>query len=276
MSDVPPERIGKVNTPWLPGTITVMSCRHNSDPHWHATRQTRIYDRDWVHDGPRYEICPHEGKPMAQVPLTSGTRSKTGAGRTGESMSDWRTGRKVLLNVYYGVRPICQCHTAEEARMIVDGMNALAASQAEIERLRQALEQIESCKVTGPSPIGPLHGAGMAAAFECTGKIAREALGPPVTVSAVPPTVKDSLTVQPDSVVNDCLTTQSVDSAQSFSRPKADDWGLGISLRAAPGSAVKITNSALIPAEFWRWDGKPYVGAPGRVPDLAYIGELYR
>jgi hypothetical protein len=47
---------------------------------------------------------------------------------------------------------------------------------AEVARLRTALERIERLEVTGPSPIGPLHGAGMAGAFSITTEIAREAL----------------------------------------------------------------------------------------------------
>lgn len=35
----------------------------------------------------------------------------------------WRVGRKVPINVYEGDRPVCQCHTAEDARRIVAAMN---------------------------------------------------------------------------------------------------------------------------------------------------------
>lgn len=35
----------------------------------------------------------------------------------------WRVGGKVPLNVYDGDRPVCQCHTAEDAAKIVEAMN---------------------------------------------------------------------------------------------------------------------------------------------------------
>lgn len=35
----------------------------------------------------------------------------------------WRVGGKVQLNVYDGDRPVCQCHTAEDAAKIVEAMN---------------------------------------------------------------------------------------------------------------------------------------------------------
>lgn len=38
-------------------------------------------------------------------------------------MNNWRTGRKVPLNVYEGDRPVCQCHNEEDAARIVAGMN---------------------------------------------------------------------------------------------------------------------------------------------------------
>jgi hypothetical protein len=36
----------------------------------------------------------------------------------------WRVGTKVPINVYEGDRPICQCHTAVDAKRIVAAMNA--------------------------------------------------------------------------------------------------------------------------------------------------------
>jgi len=36
----------------------------------------------------------------------------------------WRVGHKVPINVYEGDRPVCQCHTAEDALRIVRAMNA--------------------------------------------------------------------------------------------------------------------------------------------------------
>ena len=45
----------------------------------------------------------------------------------------WRVGRKVKLNVYeggpVGGRPICQCHTEEDARRIVTAVNAQIKAQ---------------------------------------------------------------------------------------------------------------------------------------------------
>ncbi len=38
-------------------------------------------------------------------------------------MTMWRVGSKVPLNVYDGDRPVCQCHTAEDAEAIVRAMN---------------------------------------------------------------------------------------------------------------------------------------------------------
>jgi hypothetical protein len=37
----------------------------------------------------------------------------------------WRVGHKVPVNVYAGDRPICQCHTVEDARHIVEAVNHL-------------------------------------------------------------------------------------------------------------------------------------------------------
>jgi hypothetical protein len=35
----------------------------------------------------------------------------------------WRVGKTVLLNVYDGGRPVCQCHYADDAERIVDAVN---------------------------------------------------------------------------------------------------------------------------------------------------------
>jgi len=44
----------------------------------------------------------------------------------------WRVGRKVPLNVYDGDdRPVCQCHTVEDARLIVEAVNELRASTSD-------------------------------------------------------------------------------------------------------------------------------------------------
>jgi predicted transcriptional regulator YheO len=37
----------------------------------------------------------------------------------------WRVGEKIPINVYDGDRPVCQCHTAIDARRIVQAVNAL-------------------------------------------------------------------------------------------------------------------------------------------------------
>lgn len=39
----------------------------------------------------------------------------------------WRVGKNVPLNVYEGDRPVCQCHTAIDARRIVDAVNKALA-----------------------------------------------------------------------------------------------------------------------------------------------------
>jgi hypothetical protein len=38
-------------------------------------------------------------------------------------MSTWRVGSKVPINVYDGDRPVCQCHTVEDAVRIVAAVN---------------------------------------------------------------------------------------------------------------------------------------------------------
>lgn len=35
----------------------------------------------------------------------------------------WRVGSKILLSVYEGDRPVCQCHTELDAARIVEAMN---------------------------------------------------------------------------------------------------------------------------------------------------------
>jgi hypothetical protein len=35
----------------------------------------------------------------------------------------WRVGRNVPLNVYAGDRPVCQCHNATDALLIVSAVN---------------------------------------------------------------------------------------------------------------------------------------------------------
>jgi hypothetical protein len=43
--------------------------------------------------------------------------------QTAQAVMSWRVGHKVPINVYEGDRPVCQCHTAEDAGAIVQGMN---------------------------------------------------------------------------------------------------------------------------------------------------------
>lgn len=45
----------------------------------------------------------------------------------------WRVGTKVPLNVYEGDRPVCQCHTAEDAARIVAAMTSVPQLRATLE-----------------------------------------------------------------------------------------------------------------------------------------------
>ena len=40
-------------------------------------------------------------------------------------MSVWRVGNQVPVNVYDGNRPVCQCHDARDAALIVQAVNEL-------------------------------------------------------------------------------------------------------------------------------------------------------
>ncbi len=44
-------------------------------------------------------------------------------------LKPWRVGTKVPLNVYEGDRPVCQCHTPEDAARIVRAMNRSLPAQ---------------------------------------------------------------------------------------------------------------------------------------------------
>jgi hypothetical protein len=46
-----------------------------------------------------------------------------------EVPSVWRVGTKVPLNVYEGDRPVCQCHSVEDAASIVEAMNRSPVKQ---------------------------------------------------------------------------------------------------------------------------------------------------
>ncbi len=42
----------------------------------------------------------------------------------------WRVGKHIALNVYDGDRPVCQCHTARDAKRIVAAMNRAIRAEA--------------------------------------------------------------------------------------------------------------------------------------------------
>lgn len=44
----------------------------------------------------------------------------------------WRVGSKIPINVYDGDRPVCQCQTALDARLVVLAVNALLDSRESI------------------------------------------------------------------------------------------------------------------------------------------------
>lgn len=48
-------------------------------------------------------------------------------------MTMWRQGTNVPLNVYEGDRPVCQCHTASDAKFIVQSANFMVRL-AELEK----------------------------------------------------------------------------------------------------------------------------------------------
>jgi hypothetical protein len=60
----------------------------------------------------------------------------------------WRTGKQVPINVYDGDRPVCQCHSEQDAKRIVvavnlaDDLASLPLSGGEIaQALRQGIER---------------------------------------------------------------------------------------------------------------------------------------
>lgn len=62
----------------------------------------------------------------------------------GGGMMEWRVGRKVPLNVYEGDRPVCQCHTPEDAAFIVKAVNdRQAASVPEHLRTGKVYEALQ-------------------------------------------------------------------------------------------------------------------------------------
>ena len=82
----------------------------------------------------------------------------------------WRVGSKVPLNVYEGDRPVCQCHTPEDAARIVAAMNGIAHIKG------RACGEVSMCRMVNPSPIGPLHGAGWNGAISAAIKRLEETL----------------------------------------------------------------------------------------------------
>jgi hypothetical protein len=62
----------------------------------------------------------------------------------------WRVGSKVGLNVYKGSLPVCQCHTEEDARKIVEAVNlhvkvASAQSKCTCKPMQGSTKWVEKC-----------------------------------------------------------------------------------------------------------------------------------
>ncbi len=55
----------------------------------------------------------------------------------------WRVGKHMPINVYEGDRPICQCHTALDAKRIVAGVNGTSSI------LREVLPQLRWANIHG-------------------------------------------------------------------------------------------------------------------------------
>jgi hypothetical protein len=49
----------------------------------------------------------------------------------------WRVGAKIPLNVYDGDRPVCQCHSDQDARTIADAVNAVQSGSTTDPLLRE-------------------------------------------------------------------------------------------------------------------------------------------
>lgn len=54
---------------------------------------------------------------------------------------EWRVGGKVPLNVYQGDRPMFQCHTPEDAAMVVAKLNSHDAQAQRIAELEQGRDE---------------------------------------------------------------------------------------------------------------------------------------
>ena len=67
-------------------------------------------------------------------------------------MSIWKVGSKVKLNVYKDDRPICQCHSKEDAEELVAGMNAQEAqkktSAAQLRVLARMIQERATIRVS--------------------------------------------------------------------------------------------------------------------------------
>ena len=57
-------------------------------------------------------------------------------------MSEWRVGSKVPINVYEGDRPICQCHTAIDAKRIVEAVNKFRTLEQRAIKAEQELREL--------------------------------------------------------------------------------------------------------------------------------------
>lgn len=56
------------------------------------------------------------------------------------AQSVWRVGGKIPLNVYDGDRPVCQCHSVEDASRIVTAMNGATALLRERDELKARVQ----------------------------------------------------------------------------------------------------------------------------------------
>lgn len=69
----------------------------------------------------------------------------------------WRVGHHILINVYEGDRPICQCHNEADAALIVEAVNRMSEfkrihdechaqrdrAKAEVQRLRAKVAELK-------------------------------------------------------------------------------------------------------------------------------------
>jgi len=65
---------------------------------------------------------------------------------TKKSRDKWRLGKKVPLNVYEGDRPICQCHTVEDAALIVRAVNECIWRDTNEEEIWSGIGGIGNCE----------------------------------------------------------------------------------------------------------------------------------